>query len=59
VFGFDESGEMRLASLHPGVSKEEVQGNTGWPLRTMATLTETVAPTKEELLLIRRFDTLG
>jgi glutaconate CoA-transferase subunit B len=58
VFGFDESGEMQLASLHPGISKEEAQGNTGWPLRTMATLTETVAPTKEELLLIRRFDTL-
>jgi glutaconate CoA-transferase, subunit B len=59
VFGFDESGEMRLASLHPGVSEGEVRGNTGWPLRTAATLTETVAPTKEELFLIRRFDTLG
>ena len=58
VFGFDESGEMMLASLHPGITKEEVQTNTGWPVRTMATLTETVLPTKDELLLIRRFDTL-
>lgn len=58
VFGFDESGEMMLASLHPGISQEEVQANTGWPVRVMATLAETVPPTKEELLLIRRFDTL-
>jgi glutaconate CoA-transferase, subunit B len=58
VFRFDESGEMMLASLHPGTTKEEVQANTGWPVRTVATLVETVPPTKEELLLIRRFDTL-
>jgi glutaconate CoA-transferase subunit B len=59
VFGFAESGEMMLISLHPGITKEEVQANTGWPLRALATLVETVPPTKEELLLIRRFDTLG
>jgi glutaconate CoA-transferase, subunit B len=58
VFDFDESGEMVLVSLHPGITKDEVQANTGWPVRTMAPPTETVPPTKDELLLIRRFDTL-
>ena len=58
VFGFDESGEMMLASVHPGITKEEVQANTSWPVRALATLTTTVPPPKEELLVIRRFDTL-
>ena len=59
VFGFAESGEMVLESLHPGVTREEVQAHTGWPLRSAPTLAETHAPTPEELALIRRFDTLG
>lgn len=59
VFGFDESGEMILVSLHPGISKDTVQANTGWTLRLASVVTETQAPTAEELLLIRQFDTLG
>jgi len=59
VFGFDESGEMLLTSLHPGITKEEVQTNTGWMLRSAPTVTETQPPASEELTLIRRFDTLG
>jgi glutaconate CoA-transferase subunit B len=59
VFGFAESGEMILESLHPGVTSEEVQANTGWPLRSAPAVTETPAPTPKELTLIRRFDTLG
>ena len=59
VFGFAESGEMVLESLHPRVRWEEVQAQTGWPLRSAPTVAETPAPTQEELALIRRFDTLG
>ncbi len=59
VFGFDDSGEMILASLHPGISKETIQENTGWALRSASIMTETQAPTADELLLIRQFDTLG
>lgn len=59
VFGFAESGEMVLESLHPGVSREQVQAHTGWPLRFAAALEETRPPSPEELALIRRFDTLG
>ena len=59
TFSFTDAGEMVLESLHPGVTQEKVQANTGWSLRTTATLHETVAPTSEELTLIRRFDTLS
>lgn len=59
MFGFDESGEMVLASLHPGIAEGEIQANTGWSLRSAPIVTETQAPTPEELALIRQFDTLG
>src|SRR5690606_39267320 len=33
VLRFDEgTGEMVLASTHPGVTVEQVRANTGWPL---------------------------
>jgi glutaconate CoA-transferase subunit B len=54
VYRFDEAtGEMYLASLHPGISLEEVQENTGWDLDVGDDLQETPAPTGEELRLIR------
>jgi glutaconate CoA-transferase subunit B len=52
VYGFSD-GEMELRSLHPGVSLEETRENTGWDLRVAADLSETAAPTEEELRLIR------
>jgi glutaconate CoA-transferase subunit B len=42
--------------LHPGVSFEQVQDNTGFPLLKSAQLHETVQPTSEQLALIRRLD---
>src|SRR5439155_23890533 len=54
VFRFDDpSGEMELASLHPGVTLDEVRENTGWNLRVAASVTETPPPSQEELRLIR------
>ncbi|MBI3247001.1 MAG: CoA-transferase [Deltaproteobacteria bacterium] len=58
VFGFTANGEMQLESLHPGGSIDAVRANTGWPLLVVSNVTETTAPTTEELQLIRRFDTL-
>jgi glutaconate CoA-transferase subunit B len=53
-FGFDpHSGEMRLTSLHPGVTVDEVQAEVGWPLRVAADLETTPPPTPEELRLVR------
>jgi acyl CoA:acetate/3-ketoacid CoA transferase beta subunit len=43
---------MRLASVHPGVTVEEVQAATGFPLVTDG-VQETRLPTAEELRLIR------
>jgi glutaconate CoA-transferase subunit B len=53
------SGEMALASVHPGVGPDDVQAQTGWPLRRAAGLAETPAPTPDELATIRRFDPDG
>jgi acyl CoA:acetate/3-ketoacid CoA transferase beta subunit len=44
---------MRLRSIHPGVSVEEVVKNTGFALTIAAKPDETRAPTDEELRLIR------
>lgn len=59
VFGFTAFGEMQLESIHPGGTVAEVRAHTGWDLRIAKNVTETLAPTLEELLLIRQFDTLG
>jgi glutaconate CoA-transferase subunit B len=44
---------IRVVSLHPGVTFEEVQERTGFPLEGETTCTETPAPTEEQLKLIR------
>jgi glutaconate CoA-transferase subunit B len=53
VHRFDESGEMRLTSLHPGVSLEQVRAATGWPLAVADEVGETQPPSDEELHLMR------
>jgi glutaconate CoA-transferase, subunit B len=45
--------EMQLIALYPGVTRENVQAEVGWPLRLADTIQETAAPTTEELRLIR------
>ncbi len=49
----DETGELILTALHPGVETEEVQANTGWVLQVSSALTRTAAPTPEELRILR------
>ncbi len=51
-YGF-EDGEMVLASLHPGVTEEQVRDNLGWEPRVAASLRETPPPTAAELRLLR------
>jgi hypothetical protein len=46
-------GTMRVASVHPGFTVEDVQAQTGFPLAIAPDLAETRAPTAEELRLIR------
>jgi glutaconate CoA-transferase subunit B len=50
---------MVLASVHPGVTEEEVQAETGWRLQSAAPVVETPPPSADELAMIRRFDPEG
>jgi len=59
VYEFDESGEMFLATTHPGVSVEDVSANTSWKMRVADDLAETPPPTDEELRLTRELDPQG
>ncbi|NMB68886.1 MAG: CoA-transferase subunit beta [Chloroflexi bacterium] len=52
----DENGELVLTAVHPGVTVEEVQANTGWPLKTATNLRVTRPPSEEELRLLRELD---
>ena len=47
------SKEMTVTSIHPGVSRERIAANTGWPVRFAANLTETPAPSDSELKTLR------
>jgi glutaconate CoA-transferase subunit B len=48
--------QIRLVSLHPGVTAEEVQENTGYPVHIPDDVPVTVAPTQEQLLIIAALD---
>lgn len=52
-------GSMRLRSVHPGVTVEQVQQQTGFPLAIPEEVPTTRPPTPEELDLIARFDPDG
>jgi len=53
VYDF-EDGEMRLVSLHPGMTLDRAFENTGWTLRVAPSLRVTEPPTDEELRIIRQ-----
>ena len=54
VMGFDdETKRMKLRSLHPGVSLDQVRENTGFELLVTEPIEETPAPTPEQLKLLR------
>jgi glutaconate CoA-transferase, subunit B len=59
VYKFDSSGEMYIASLHPGVTIEQVQDNTSWEMPAGDDVDESPRPTDEELRLIRELDPEG
>lgn len=51
-----EHHAIRVVSLHPGVTFEQVQDATGFALIAAPDLGETAAPTQEQLDIIRRLD---
>ena len=61
LFRFDPvTREMVLASVHPGVTEEEVQADTGWRLRVRRSGgRDERRRSADELAMIRRFDPEG
>lgn len=57
VFGFgDTSRRMKVLALNPGVTREEVQDNTGFTLEFDDNLESTESPTESELSVLRELD---
>jgi glutaconate CoA-transferase subunit B len=49
----DETGELILTALHPGVTVEQAYENTGWELKVAQSLRTTLPPDPEELRILR------
>lgn len=52
-------GAMRLKTVHPGVTVEEVLSNTGFPLAVSDSVSVTPGPDETELALLRTIDRDG
>ena len=50
----DETGELCLTALHPGIEVEQVRQNTGWDLQIASQLQRTLPPGQEELTILRQ-----
>ena len=48
-----ETNEFEVATLHPGVTDQQVREQTGWPVRFRTDVCETPAPRPEELETLR------
>jgi glutaconate CoA-transferase, subunit B len=59
VLRFNDDGEAYLASVHPGVSVDNVVNNTGWQLPVSGYLIQTPEPSAAELNAIREYDKQG
>ena len=60
ILRFDaDTREMVLTAVHPGITANVISENTGWPLKISAELSQTPAPTDEELVMLTRFDPEG
>jgi glutaconate CoA-transferase subunit B len=46
------SKEMTVTSIHPGVTREQIAANTGWPVRYVGNVAETPSPTATELQVL-------
>jgi len=45
--------ELQVASVHPGVEREEIEISTGWRVRFAPDCSETATPASEELSILR------
>src|SRR6201997_3403567 len=57
ILGFEEhSKRMQLQALHPGVTADQVEANTGFELLVAADVEITDSPTERELAVLRHLD---
>jgi glutaconate CoA-transferase, subunit B len=47
------TSEMTITSMHPGVTREQISANTGWPVRFAPEVAVTAAPNERELSVLR------
>jgi glutaconate CoA-transferase subunit B len=47
---------MILRSYHPGISVDGIRDETGWALKLAPDLSQTTAPTKDEMAAVRKYD---
>jgi glutaconate CoA-transferase, subunit B len=59
VLRFGDDGEAYLATVHPGVTVNDVLANTGWKLKAPGDVKPTPEPNAAELKAIREYDTKG
>lgn len=48
-----ETKEMTVVSMHPGVTREQIQDNAGWPVRYAGIVSQTPPPSTLELEVLR------
>lgn len=48
-----DTKEFIVTSIHPGVTREQIQDNTGWTVTYAPTVTQTSVPTELELSVLR------
>jgi glutaconate CoA-transferase subunit B len=53
IYHFDDTGEMRLDSIHPGATVDQIRDTIGWEPKISAALATTPEPSADELRLIR------
>ena len=60
VYGFDDdSKRMMLVARHPGVTLEEIQDNSEFPILLPGTVAESAPPTAAEQRALREIDPTG
>ncbi len=57
ILGFDDkTREMKVLGMHHGVTRDEIQDNTGFKLLFAKKIEITEPPTAEELAVLRELD---
>ncbi len=60
VYDFDDTTKiMRLLALHPGITVDEIQASSGFPIPVAEPLAVSAAPTDEERRILRAIDPTG